>query len=87
MGISRLKAALLKHFYCPLCIDRDPELVTEFDTRAEREAAEQKQGEGAKERDPGYRKLKNKRHNRRSVSQCDWAKSGSLKYIHTLVES
>lgn len=62
VGISRLKAALLKHFYCPQCIDKDPKLVTEFDTWEER--VEQKQAElGVKE--PGTRKLKNKRHNRR----------------------
>ena len=66
VGISRLKAALLKHFYCPLCIDKEPGLVTEFDTWGER--VEQKQAEGVKE--PGTRKLKNKRHNRRLGVSC-----------------
>lgn len=58
VGISRLKAALLKCFYCPLCIDGEPELVTEFGTRVEQKPVEGK-GEG------GARKLKNKRHSRR----------------------
>ena len=38
IGISRQKAALLKHFYCPMCVDRDPSLVTEFSAaKVERE--------------------------------------------------
>lgn len=61
VGISRQKASLLKHFYCPLCIDEDPDLVTEFDSKVEKEVtAEQAQPE-----ERGARKLKNKRHNRR----------------------
>jgi hypothetical protein len=61
VGISRLKATLLKHFYCPLCIDKNPELVSEF----EAEKVEQKQlpVEGPKE--VASKKLKSKRHNRR----------------------
>ena len=33
VGISRQKALLLKHFYCMMCMDKDPELVTEFEIK------------------------------------------------------
>ena len=69
VGISRLKATQLKHFYCPLCIDKDPNLVTEFESKAEREAAEQKlKEEEDKKLYPTHkdvRKFKNKKHSRR----------------------
>lgn len=64
IGISRLKAALLKHFYCPTCVDRDPNLVTEFDTKAEREAAEVRHQE---ERNTGHGRPRTKKHSRRCV--------------------
>ena len=35
VGISRHSAARVKEFYCPLCIDGDPSLVTVFQSRAE----------------------------------------------------
>ena len=65
VGISRQKASLLKHFYCPLCIDKEPGLVTEFETREaiiEQRLLEEK-GDEAWQREG--KKLKNKRHNRR----------------------
>lgn len=49
VGISRQKASLLKHFYCSLCIDRDPELVTEFDTKEAREAKGEREAKGDRE--------------------------------------
>lgn len=72
MGISRQRASLLKHFYCPLCIDRNPELVTEFDTKAEREAVEMKaQGERkTMVMQKEGKKSKNKKHSRRCVLVC-----------------
>ncbi len=58
VGISRLKAALLRHFYCPLCIDNNPELVTEFEAgRVEGEVGEQSQQLAQKD----SRRFKNKR--------------------------
>ena len=44
VGISRPKAVTLKHFYCTLCIDKNPNLVTEFeeDTSASKEKKESK---------------------------------------------
>ena len=36
VGISRQKATMLKHFYCPLCMDNNPQLVTQFENKAER---------------------------------------------------
>lgn len=38
VGLTRQKAATVKQFFCPLCIDKDPSLVTTFESRAEREA-------------------------------------------------
>lgn len=38
VGINRQKAAKIKEFYCPLCIDEDPNLVTVFQTRVDEEA-------------------------------------------------
>ena len=39
VGLTRQKATTVKQFFCPLCIDKDPSLVTTFESRAEREAA------------------------------------------------
>ena len=36
VGISRQKALLVRHFYCMVCMDKNPELVTEFESKAER---------------------------------------------------
>lgn len=38
VGLTRQKATMVKQFFCPLCIDKDPSLVTTFESRAEREA-------------------------------------------------
>lgn len=62
IGISRLKATLLKRFYCPVCVDKDPSLVTEFGTKEEREMAEVERKVGAIQR-----KQKIKKHSRRCV--------------------
>jgi len=43
VGISRQKALLLKHFYCMVCMDKNPELVTEFETKG---TVERGSGEG-----------------------------------------
>lgn len=46
IGISRQKASLLKHFYCPLCMDKNPRLVTEFESKVERgDESDQRAGE------------------------------------------
>ena len=39
VGISRQNATKIKEFYCPICIDRDPNLVTVFRSREEEEAS------------------------------------------------
>jgi hypothetical protein len=46
VGLTRQKAATVKQFFCPLCIDKDPSLVTTFESRAEREAAMMKRERG-----------------------------------------
>ena len=65
IGISRLKATLLKHFYCPVCVDRDPTLVTEFAERAEKEeaATEDRRGGAAQQRE--VKRSKYKKNSRR----------------------
>ena len=39
VGITRQKAARIKEFYCPLCIDSDPSLATVFKTWAEEQVS------------------------------------------------
>ena len=47
VGITRQKAAMIKHFYCSLCIDKDPSYVTVFfETKMERETAQRRESEG-----------------------------------------
>ena len=43
VGLTRQKASTVKQFFCPLCIDKDPSLVTTFESRAEREAMMKKE--------------------------------------------
>lgn len=40
VGISRQKASLVKQFYCPLCIDKDPTLVSVFGNKEEKRETE-----------------------------------------------
>lgn len=44
VGITRQKAARIREFYCPLCIDGDPSLSTVFKTKAEEPASKQSFG-------------------------------------------
>ena len=62
VGISRPKAAMLKHFYCPLCIDNDSNLVTEFEEKET--TIEPKQKEQDQKPKDG-KKPKSKKHSRR----------------------
>ena len=65
VGLTRQKAATVKQFFCPLCIDKDPSLVTTFESRAEREAAMLKKERGAgSSHGKGYKKS-GKKHSRR----------------------
>ena len=43
IGISKQKASLLKHFYCPSCMDKNPQLVTEVERKAEEEEEEEEE--------------------------------------------
>ena len=62
VGLTRQKAATVKQFFCPLCIDKDPSLVTSFESRAEREAILKKErGQISK----GGSKKSGKKHSRR----------------------
>ena len=40
VGITRQKALIVKQFYCPLCIDKDPSLVTVFFEKKENKEVE-----------------------------------------------
>ena len=65
VGLTRQKAATMKQFFCPLCIDKDPSLVTTFESRAEREAAMlKKEKGGGSGHGRGYKKS-GKKHSRR----------------------
>ena len=44
VGITRQKAAKIKEFYCPLCIDSDPSLATVFKTKTEEQVSKQSFG-------------------------------------------
>ena len=62
VGLTRQKAACIKRFYCPLCIDKNPSLVSVFESRAE----------GTRQHGVGQvkgqeKKSKNKKHCRRWV--------------------
>ncbi len=60
VGITRQKTACIKKFYCPLCIDKDPNLVSVFESRAE-SVRQQAVGQVKS----FEKKLKNKKHSRR----------------------
>lgn len=62
VGISRQRASLLRHFYCPVCIDEDSELVTEFGSR---ELLAEQKLEVKRPVVVEGRKYKNKKHSRR----------------------
>ncbi len=47
VGMSRQKTVLLKCFYCPLCTNRDPSLVIEFETRSSETKKEGKEVGGS----------------------------------------
>ena len=64
VGLTRQKAATVKQFYCPLCIDKDPNLVTMFESRAEREAMLKKERGQLPSQTKGSRKG-GKKHSRR----------------------
>ena len=64
VGLTRQKAATVKQFFCPLCIDKDPTLVTSFESRAEREAMLRKERGLVSSQTKGYRKS-GKKHSRR----------------------
>lgn len=60
VGLTRQKTTCIKRFYCPLCIDKDPSLVSVFESRPE----------GLRQHAVGQvksveKKLKNKKHSRR----------------------
>ena len=63
VGISRQKASLLRHFYCPVCIDKNSDLVTEFESREL--LTEQRLLEVKRPVVMEGRKYKNKKHSRR----------------------
>ncbi len=69
VGITRQKSARVKDFYCPLCIDRDPSLVTVFLSKAEEEEAALREKQRSQIYNPGpSRKTASrsgKKHNRR----------------------
>lgn len=69
VGLTRQKAATVKQFFCPLCIDKDPTLMTTFESRAEREAAMVKRERGQQQLPSGQskssRKSGGKKHSRR----------------------
>ncbi len=60
VGLTRQKAACIKRFYCPLCIDKNPSLVSVFESRAE---GTRQQGVGQVKGQE--KKSKNKKHCRR----------------------
>lgn len=65
VGLTRQKATTVKQFFCPLCIDKDPSLVTTFESRAEREAMLKKErGQQLSGQSKGHRKS-GKKHSRR----------------------
>ena len=64
VGLTRQKAATVKQFFCPLCMDKDPTLVTSFENRAEREAMLKKEKGLMSSQTRGYRKS-GKKHSRR----------------------
>lgn len=71
VGITRQKASSIKHFYCPLCIDKNPSRVTVFESRSDKEIVQQVSTERTKERlvqlktNSQARKSKSKKHSRR----------------------
>ena len=70
VGLTRQKAATVKQFFCPLCIDKDPSLVTTFESRAEREAAMMKRERGQQQlplsgQPRGGSRKSGKKHSRR----------------------
>lgn len=64
VGLTRQKAATVKQFFCPLCMDKDSTLVTSFESRAEREAMVKKERSLVSSQTKGYRKS-GKKHSRR----------------------
>ena len=65
VGLTRQKAATVKQFFCPLCIDKDPSLVTSFESRAEREAILKKERGQLLGYSKGGSKRSGKKHSRR----------------------
>ena len=69
VGITRQKAACIKHFFCPLCIDKNPSLVTVFQTRSDKDVVQQKPLEKMRERVPKGntqgKRSRSKKHSRR----------------------
>ncbi len=61
VGLTRQKATCIKRFYCPLCIDKDPSLVSVFESRGESNVRQQ----GVGHVKPYEKKFKNKKHSRR----------------------
>lgn len=65
VGLTRQKAATVKQFFCPLCIDKDPTLVTSFESRAEREAILKKERGYQFTHPKGGGRKSGKKHSRR----------------------
>ena len=71
VGITRQKAACIKHFYCPLCIDKNPSLVTVFESRSDKDVPQQNLVEKMRERvvqpkgNTQGKRSKSKKHSRR----------------------
>ena len=63
VGITRQKAACIKKFYCPVCIDKNPSLVSVFESRAE--GARSVGGSVGKVKGGQEKKSKYKKHSRR----------------------